>query len=1410
MSGEESSDIKDKVLNVAVAPVNLVADTLATVNPLKKLRRFSSASGRSPSASSRKSGDAEEDPKHSIDSALSDPEVPQEDEEVFVDANDNLPVPNAQKESQQRLSKLERNDSNCSRNLSPRRILSSVVPKHDSLSLPKSLKTDPVAAITKSAINSTPVNLTKNILEKFPQPLHGNKQDATEIRNSLVSDQNIEGISKSFVDFLTTASVYAGFQDMEGETGDEDDEDDDDDEDDEDDGNKRAKKKSFNDNTDYSKVDLLGLSNLESNNNPYYVSDAEQFLSEEEAQDEDASLVSEKTAVDTTEKIQPGVARKKPRFEQSVLDKLKLKNTKCDIAKKAQALSDKIINDFGIEDDEDFVGNYSCWLLSDVLLQGHLYITSHNILFLAFLPKTSTGSAARTGTLSVQSFPSRRMHRKWAILRGNTLSIYANATDLYFPDVVIDLRSALRAEIDGHIEKLESSEPVWIKIVTSKKTHWFQADNLDVARSWVTMLKKYIFASRNTGDEVAIKIPLQNILDLELTSVIGVTKSLRIKVIENAETFAIDDYFVMFFCKGDEAALEIKNVIENAGIKISNSEEDSTSLMDSELMKSKVELIKNSASAVSTTNLQAENANDIFSTDEEDYALEDNKSDKKEQFNDSSKALIKDVANEDDVSVKTTSALIKEKKKLRPSFLRRRGDSETIKPLRSEDSILKTVVDTTHPVTSPVDNHEEGSKVTKYTKSVFQNIQAFTQGLLANSHICHFENLMEGEDKYYVKNEEVRKASQSRFLKRFSLNESSKLIATYQNYLMKGLPTYGKMYIGDNEICFRSTIPGSSTIMILPLADIENINKEQGFRFGYYGLVILIQGHEELFFEFSSQDARSDCEVQILQTLDLFKKAKASSAISVQQTMVKKDYDESEQSNEPQSGGLSSAKVRMYENKMIDEIGIDIPIIVEDHPYVKTEMKPAKTFRFTFLTIGSRGDVQPYIALGKALLKDGHKVKIVSHGEFEDWVREHGIEFDTIAGDPSALMSLMVSHPTISYSFIKEAKSKFRSWIGDLLESSWKACQDTDVLIESPSSISGIHIAEKLKIPYFRAFTMPWTRTRAYPHAFMVPDQRLGGAYNYMTHVAFENGYWRGTSSQVNKWRVKTLGLPKTSLSQMELTSIPFLYNISPIVFPPSVDFPEWVRVTGYWFLNESTDYTPPKDLLDFIKKAKDDGKKLVYIGFGSIVVENPRELTQSVVDAVLEADVRCILNKGWSDRSGNHSKDQIEVKLPFEVFNAGTVPHDWLFPQVDAAVHHGGSGTTGASLKFGLPTIIKPFFGDQKFYANRVEDLGCGVALKSLSSKELAKALKEVTTSTRIIEKAKLVGKVITSEDGVQTAVDTIYSMMDYAKKVTLRKAEASADAQNLTSESDYDIEEGDEEQSEGAEKSEGSWLLV
>ena len=585
-----------------------------------------------------------------------------------------------------------------------------------------------------------------------------------------------------------------------------------------------------------------------------------------------------------------------------------------------------------------------------------------------------------------------------------------------------------------------------------------------------------------------------------------------------------------------------------------------------------------------------------------------------------------------------------------------------------------------------------------------------------------------------------------RFRAHFALPASEKLQASYFGYLHRVLPLYGKVYISNRKFCFRSLLPGTKTKLVLPLKDIENVDKEKGFRFGYSGLVIVIRGHEELFFEFNQRVVRDDCAVTLLETLGSLKCLQESGILTqedreeadtakAEHQMLQKARQEGHNEHELRLPSLASNTTPLQETP---------PILFDDPRASILNFKPTESLRVTCLTIGSRGDVQPYIALCKGLLAEGHKPKIATHAEFEPWVRKHGIDFTPVDGDPAELMKICVENGMFTYSFLKEASVKFRGWIDELLSSAWKACQDTDILIESPSAMAGIHIAEALGVPYFRAFTMPWTRTRAYPHAFAVPDHKMGGSYNYITYVMFDNVFWKAIAGQVNRWRKKELGLRSTSLDKMQPNKVPFLYNFSPSVVVPPLDYSDWIRVTGYWFLDEASDWAPAKELTDFITKARKDGKKLVYIGFGSIVVSDPAALTQTVVDSVLKADVRCILSKGWSDRLGNGDAAVPEVPLPSEILQIKSAPHDWLFKQIDAATHHGGAGTTGASLRAGIPTIVKPFFGDQFFFGSRIEDLGVGICMKKLNVSVFSRALWEATHSGRMILKAKVLGEQI------------------------------------------------------------------
>lgn len=583
-----------------------------------------------------------------------------------------------------------------------------------------------------------------------------------------------------------------------------------------------------------------------------------------------------------------------------------------------------------------------------------------------------------------------------------------------------------------------------------------------------------------------------------------------------------------------------------------------------------------------------------------------------------------------------------------------------------------------------------------------------------------------------------------RFRAHFALPPSEKLQATYYTYLHRVLPLYGKIYISQRKLCFRSLIPGTRTKMILPLRDVENVEKEKGFRFGYQGLVVIIRGHEELFFEFNTSDSRDDCAVTLHQHLESARLLMESGLLAEQE-----ERDELSEAAKAEHHMLQEARLGdsdEAESRHSLNGSSELHSIFDDPRASIINFKPTESLRITCLTIGSRGDVQPYIALCKGFIAEGHRPKIATHSEFEPWVRKHGIDFAPVEGDPAELMRICVENGMFTYSFLKEASSKFRGWIDDLLSSAWTSCQDSDLLIESPSAMAGIHIAEALQIPYFRAFTMPWTRTRAYPHAFAVPENKLGGAYNYITYVMFDTVFWKAIAGQVNRWRNTELGLKATTLDKMQPNKVPFVYNYSPSVVVPPLDYPDWIRITGYWFLSEGSNWTPPAELSNFIKRARADGKKIVYIGFGSIVVSDPSALTRTVIESVQKADVRCILSKGWSDRLGDPSSAKVEVPLPPEIFQIQAAPHDWLFSQIDAAAHHGGAGTTGASLRAGVPTIVKPFFGDQFFFGTRVEDLGVGICMKKLNVSVFSRALWEATHSERMIVKAHHLGVQIRS----------------------------------------------------------------
>ncbi|OIW26165.1 UDP-Glycosyltransferase/glycogen phosphorylase [Coniochaeta ligniaria NRRL 30616] len=413
--------------------------------------------------------------------------------------------------------------------------------------------------------------------------------------------------------------------------------------------------------------------------------------------------------------------------------------------------------------------------------------------------------------------------------------------------------------------------------------------------------------------------------------------------------------------------------------------------------------------------------------------------------------------------------------------------------------------------------------------------------------------------------------------------------------------------------------------------------------------------------------------------------------------------------------------------------------------------------------VGSRGDVQPFVALGQVLKETyGHRVRIATHSTFQSFVEENGLEFFNIGGDPAELMAFMVKNPGLMpgpEAFKTGEIKRRRLGIEEILLGCWRSCIEAgdglgpapqthpknqkvdeqyilpgnpsarpfvaDAIIANPPSFAHIHIAEKLGIPLHMMFTMPWTATRAFPHPLANIQSTNTDVVmtNYVSYALVEMMTWQGLGDVINRFRDKVLDLEPLSLiwapGLLTRLRIPTTYCWSPALIPKPNDWQSEITIAGFYFLDLSSSYTPPQDLADFLAA----GPPPVYIGFGSIVVENPNALTRTIFDAVTAVGCRALVSKGW----GGLGVDSVGV--PEGVFMLGNCPHDWLFDRVAAVVHHGGAGTSAAGIKAGKPTVVVPFFGDQPFWGAMIHRAGAGpepIPNTKLNAENLAAAISE------------------------------------------------------------------------------------
>ncbi|HBD09574.1 MAG TPA: hypothetical protein DCZ69_15080, partial [Syntrophobacteraceae bacterium] len=377
----------------------------------------------------------------------------------------------------------------------------------------------------------------------------------------------------------------------------------------------------------------------------------------------------------------------------------------------------------------------------------------------------------------------------------------------------------------------------------------------------------------------------------------------------------------------------------------------------------------------------------------------------------------------------------------------------------------------------------------------------------------------------------------------------------------------------------------------------------------------------------------------------------------------------------------------------------------------------------TILTYGSRGDVQPFIAMSKGLQKNGHQVKLAAPHRFADFVAGYGVPFAPLAGDPEEISRRFTDAGHNAVKMVHAIRDYVIAIALDVTRDAFAACDDADLIIHSFLFTTGGHsLAYMRGIPDVSIQTFPvFAPTRAYPP--VVLSSLPAGPLSYFGHWLNTQVFWYGGNSGYQRKRKQhpdvfsvDLYWPFEEKPPRPIT--PLLFAVSPTVLPSAPDSSAHVDVVGYFFLDSPSNYQPPAELVSFLEA----GPAPVCVTFGSMLHRASDSIEDSVLAAIKATGQRAIILTGWDGGKGRESSD--------EGLCLASAPHDWLLPCCNAVIHHGGAGTTAAGLRAGIPNIVVPFGGDQAFWGKLVHAIGAGpppTHVRSLTTARLAGALAEV-----------------------------------------------------------------------------------
>lgn len=408
------------------------------------------------------------------------------------------------------------------------------------------------------------------------------------------------------------------------------------------------------------------------------------------------------------------------------------------------------------------------------------------------------------------------------------------------------------------------------------------------------------------------------------------------------------------------------------------------------------------------------------------------------------------------------------------------------------------------------------------------------------------------------------------------------------------------------------------------------------------------------------------------------------------------------------------------------------------------------------VTLGTRGDAQPFVAVGVALQRLGHRATIVTHEDHRGLVEAHGLAIRPVCGSFRELLEsaaglrwLASSDRPLEYlrAFDALFTPLMRPWTDEL-----------DAALADHDAAG---------IAWMVPFAMQAAERRRLPMAILSPFSVVPTGDYGVVELPRVPLVTRWANRSMTRWlqrKLWTIYRPDSTRYRVEhqlparrgdawsavlARDVAHLHMYSHEVSRRPADWPACAEVTGYCFLDAPRAWRPPSALTDFLAA----GAPPVYVGFGSMTGMDPEVLAGRTREALRLAGKRAVIGMGWGGLAAL-ARDADDVMI------IDDVPHDWLFPQVAAVVHHGGAGTLAAALRAGRPSVIVPFFADQPVWARFAADLGVAtepVLKRKLTAARLGDAIRRAASDPTLARRAKEVGARIRAEDGATRTAERL-----------------------------------------------------